>query len=962
METLKIQQFSNKFFHSFGGGIQHAEEHQFNDLLPKYLVQHHCNLVKRFFETGEAKYYQMFDINYIKNKNQLLTPINMCFIITNKFVNQNITFATFLQEASQDQVYIIVDGISLACTFTQNLLTLIGWFESDIETLCQQEKYENLQITRIYPNFVRFIRQNKIKYSKLNQSILILPKPQYNIQTQRSFLSGDAQLMLNYVHTECDLLITKNKIANYEYFVINVVKIAEQQQVNHSFARIPLSQPKFCDENKYLVDQTDKAGIQKINAINFCDQHIPQSIAIKQVQTADQNNRKFSINKNLMTIQSFKQQNSLVNNTQQLFFADNNTYEQQEQVFAISNKVDEEKVRRKKIKKTTIYSEAYLENASVNKKYQLIQSILAVQSPRYLQKFFFLVVLWHSIFVLFILLFHISMRSDITNVKFLLEMLTFHAAIMAPHDLFFSMRVTITQYQQMQRDGFIPKDRLQELIDPYYQSIDLGFQELKDNFYEQLNNEYLQDFLNGQNFTMYFMQDNETQIYPINLSLRDTLFVILQYQYSQMMTFYYRESTTGKPYQISLFANYFHLHQQCQNITTTLSNYSIENKNQIYTKWQIISIIGFLIILLLYIIIQCYQIYYFIQIDMLFLLLNTMSYEMIESEIDKFTNYKNQYKLDRHCLQQYDPIDRSFTYLSKPLKYQGQRYLKLHIGSLNNQKLLNYLILVFMFIVITFFFILTFISSHLYLSKYNDTLQFFEQIQDFKLRTGSLYLYREIFFRWNNFTFLTNQDKIQLYSLIDQAQQSIQNYIELSDMIQFDQFLVDDQFISLFYAISKENLCQFIDERFQNLTSRYCYLAFDGTLRQGMISTLNYISNSFKTQQTINNFTKRVEINYYEQEGSQIVTRVFFTLSKQFSQSADSQADFTNTIIKILSICYFCYIFMILVFLYGFYRSYLVWLFKSLKGIVHLIPFEALIFSETLEIQLKELIYRLQLL
>lgn len=38
------------------------------------------------------------------------------------------------------------------------------------------------------------------------------------------------------------------------------------------------------------------------------------------------------------------------------------------------------------------------------------------------------------------------MRSDITNLKFLMEMLTFHAAIMAPHDLFFSMRVTITAY------------------------------------------------------------------------------------------------------------------------------------------------------------------------------------------------------------------------------------------------------------------------------------------------------------------------------------------------------------------------------------------------------------------------------------------------------------------------------------------------------------------------------------
>ncbi|CAK74607.1 unnamed protein product (macronuclear) [Paramecium tetraurelia] len=961
METLTVQQFSNKFFHSFGGGVSQTEEHQFNDLLPKYLVQHHCNLVKRFFETGEAKYYQMFDINYIKNKNQLLTPINMCFIITNKFVNQNITFASFLQEASQDQVYIIVDGVSLRCTFTQNLLTLIGWFESDIESLCQQEKYENLQITKIYPNFVRFIRQNKIKYSKLNQSVLILPKPQYNIQTQRSFLSGDAQLTLNYVHTECDLLITKNKIANYEYFVINVVKMAEQQQANHSLVRIPISQPKLNDESKYLVDQTDQVGIEKINAINFYDQNMPQSIANTQIQTTDQNNRKSSINKNMMTIQSFKQQQSLANNNQQLFFADFNNIDQPEQVFAMSNKNDDALVRRK-IKKTTIYSEAYLENAQVNKKYQLIQSILAVKSPRYLQKFFFLVVLWHSIFVFFIFLFNISMISDVINLKFLMEMLTFHAAIMAPHDLFFSMRVTITGYQQMQREGFIPQDRLQDLIEPYYQYIDLGFEELKDNFYEQLNNDYLRDFLNDQTITMYFMEENETQIYPRNISFRDALLVILQYQYSQMMTFYYRESTSGKPFQVSLFANYFHLHQQCQNITNTLFNYSKENKDQIDTKWKVISFLGFVIVLLLYIIIQCYQVYYFIQIDMLFLLLNTMSYEMIESEIDKFTNYKNQYKLDRHCLQQYDPIDRSFSYLSKPLKFKGQRYLKLHIGSLNNQKLLNYLILVCLFIVITFYFILIFISSHLYLSKYNDTLNLFGQIQDFKLRTGNLYLYREIFFRWNNFTFLTNQDKNELYTLIDQAQQSIQDYIELSDMVNFNQFLIDDEFISLFHDISKENLCQFIDERFQDLTSRYCYLAFDGTLRQGMISTLNYISNSFKTQQSINNFTKRVEINYYEQEGSQIVTRVFFTLSKQFSQSADSQADFTNTVIKFLSICYFCYIALILAFLYGFYRPYLAWLFKSLKGIVHLIPFEALIFSETLEIQLKELIYRLQLL
>ncbi|CAD8075094.1 unnamed protein product [Paramecium sonneborni] len=961
METLQVQQFSNKFFNKFGGENSITEEHQFNDLLPKYLVQQHCKLVKKFFETGESKYYQMFNINYIKNRNQLLTPINMCFIITNKFINQNITFASFIQEASQDQVYILVDGASLRCTFTQTLLTLMGWFESDIEFLCQQEKYEELQITRIYPNFVRFIRSNKINYSKLNQSILVLPKPQYNVQTQRSLLSGEAKLILNYVQTECDLIISKNKIAASEYFIINVVRIYEQQQAQISLTKIPIIQNKFYNENKYLIDQTEKPGIQQINSINFCYQNIPESIANIKIQSCNSSiNQDLNLNKNLITIQSLKQQKSTLNNNQQLFFAENDAFEQQEQGFAVSNKIENQLIRRNKA--TTIQSEAYLDNSSFNKKYKLIQSILGVKSPKYLQKFFFFIVLWLSMFVLFIFLFYISIRNDITNVKFQLEMLSFYASIMAPHDLFFSMRVTITAYEQMQREGFIPHDRLKELTDPYYQYIDLGYSELRDNLYEQLNNEYLQNFLNNQDITMYFMEDNETQIYPINLQFRDALFVILQYQYSQMMTFYYRQSTSGKPYQISLFANYFQLHDQCQNITNDIIKYSIENKSHVYQKQQIISIFGFLIVLLFYIIIQRYQIQYFIQIDLLFLLLNTMSYEMIESEINKFTDHKKQYKLDRHSLQEYDPIDRTYNYIIKPNTCQGQRYLKLHIGPFNNQKIINYFNLICFFIIISFFFILTFITTHFYLTKYDDTLYLFEKIQDFKLRTGSLYLYREIFFRWSNFTFLNDQNKIQLYTLIDSAQQSIQNYIQLSDKMRFDQFLVDDDFVQLFHSISKENLCQYIDEKFKNLTSKYCQLAFEGTLSQGMLSTLNYISNSFKIQQTINNFTQRVEIDFYEQEGSQIVTRVFFTLSKQFSQSADTYADFTTTVIQFLSICYFCFIIMIFFFFQCFYHPYLAWLFKSIKGIVHLIPFEALLFSDSLEIQLKELIYRLQLL
>lgn len=66
--------------------------------------------------------------------------------------------------------------------------------------------------------------------------------------------------------------------------------------------------------------------------------------------------------------------------------------------------------------------------------------------PKYLQKLMFFVVVWHVILFLFIFLFYFSMSDDILMAKYNMEMSTFYYAIMAPHDLFFSMRVTITGY------------------------------------------------------------------------------------------------------------------------------------------------------------------------------------------------------------------------------------------------------------------------------------------------------------------------------------------------------------------------------------------------------------------------------------------------------------------------------------------------------------------------------------
>ncbi|CAD8072193.1 unnamed protein product [Paramecium sonneborni] len=890
METFNIQSYSNKFFLSFGNSSNTAQIHQFNDLLPIYLVQHHCSYVRQFFETAEAKFYQQFDLSFIRNTNTLLTPINMCFSITNKFINKNITFAAFLQDTLYDQAYILVDDISLNCMFTQNLLILIGWKESEIQQLSKQDRQKEFDINKIFPKFDKLVRVNQEKYLRLNQCDLILPKMQETVSTQRSLYSENSQIYLQYIDCQCDLIIIKRSIGGYNYYIINIVKIVEAQTIE-------------------IINQ-------KIN---------------------------------------YSQQKTLEN--KQLQFPDNQTSLEQVQIWSQSLNKENIKNHNKNIDK-----KSNLEYTQIDKMYSLIQSILSVKTPKYLQKFVILMLIWHSIFIMFVIIFYVSLQSDINLVKSHLEMISFYAAIMAPHDLFFSMRVTITAYQQMQREGFLTQGQVTELTNPYYENIELGFTELRDSFYDQLNNQYLKNFLNDITVTMYFMQKDEKSIYPIDVTFRDALLIILQYQYAQMMTFYHRQSTSGKPFQISLFANYFMLHSQCELLTNDIAIYSIENKNYINRKWLIITFIGFVSLILFYIIIQCYQIYFFGQLDSLYELINCLTYDIVQKEIDKFGDYISNYKLDRYIILEYNPLDRYCKQIENYQKKLGQNYIKVKIKTKNQSKLVNYSMLFLLCLLLCFYFILIFSSTQLYLQQYEKNLNFYKKLQDYKLRPGSLYLYREIFFRWSNFTFLTEDNQQQLYSLVFKAEQSIMDYLKNTNSFYVNSQIIDEEFDRLFSKVSQENLCQFIDQKFQNLTSKYCNLSFDGSLKSGMINTLIYIKHSIQTQQGINNFTKRVEISLYEQEGSQIITRVFFSLSDQFSKSVGLKADICIQVIKAISISFIVYILLVLLLMQILYRPYLEKLFKVLKRSVHLIPFDCLLQSETLEMRLKSINYKLQLL
>lgn len=58
----------------------------------------------------------------------------------------------------------------------------------------------------------------------------------------------------------------------------------------------------------------------------------------------------------------------------------------------------------------------------------------------------------------------------------------------------------------------------------------------------------------------------------------------------------------------------------------------------------------------------------------------------------------------------------------------------------------------------------------IYLNKYKATTDFFKLIQDLKTSSGSIMLYKEIFMRWDNFSFYSDNDRNRMYKLIENSE------------------------------------------------------------------------------------------------------------------------------------------------------------------------------------------------
>ncbi|CAD8154163.1 unnamed protein product [Paramecium pentaurelia] len=980
MQHFNILTHSNQLFDLFGVFRNKGENYQFEDLIPLAVVNYHHHFVGQFLETGQCKFFKIFDINFIVTKDQFIQAIYLNVDVTELFVKSNLTFSAFFQPPTEDLMFILVDGVKHQCLFTKSILNQIGWNSEQILWFKANYDINKISIESIMPDFLDILESLiKLTETSLSQIEIIFPKPpdklsqkQFDFQSlkniRNSYFRSNTIQNIKYI---CDLTIRKRQISNYVYYVMHISYIQKQQNVESNLENSTNRQRSNiindCDFDSEINDLELKNRNQIFQEfqkqVNDSSKQMQRNIKLFSNYTNDQIQEEILSPGRICITNHNNQDKNDINEFKELL---NSNKDNQQQYFCHDDQIKDcssyeliiSQFTRKQVKQQKTKTLNDISKDSLWKKYDIIHRIMQNSKPKYIVHFLiytFLLLISFLVIPIFIMY---EFNKDLNLLIEQIEMLQLHASIMGPHDLFFSMRITVTSYQIQYREGFINAKELQVLTTPFLQYLPLGYQELQDNFYTQLTNPYLAQFLNDVTIPVWFMGENSSVIYSQNVTFRDNLFIMLSYQQQQLSAYMFNRAIAGQPFQVFLIANYLIMQNTCESLTREIKVYSEQKCNQIYIKWSILLTCFVFVFIFLLLIVFYYQRKYFASYDLIIGLLRHNTDEIILNEISRqkiLLNIISATMLDEfHLEKEYFMIIK----IQNSTENAKQNQLMYHkYAQQYPQYKYNIANIIFLLLIIIYG-IIVFVQAQQYLTKYNVTTDFFKLIQDLKFRGGNGFLYRELFFRFSSYPFLTKSDQDNLYILLNRSQNVLQEFNSLIETIHYDDYLLTQNFIDLLELVQVNEMCSQVDENFKPLMDQYCQLSFEGILSKGIVPTLSYLYNQIQTQQQMNNFTKRVEMHKYELEGAQIITRAFFALSNSFRSSFKEITEETLKQLNNVSISYLVFCGITILALILLYPKYLFNQYQLLKRIVYFIPLQIFLRDGYLERNLKEILIK----
>ncbi|CAD8071836.1 unnamed protein product [Paramecium primaurelia] len=974
LDDFHIEQVSS-YFLKLIGKTSNKDIHFFQ-LLPRFMKNWHPSFIHNFFNDGQSRYYKSFNQSFISTNTGLLKTVYLCYDITKILSNQNLVFAAFLQELPDQKCFLLSYGTNQRLTFSENFFKKIGFHQKIILGLPQVLTIVNgLYLQYLIPSFpqgdiendtfqlnteMRFLDDKHLKDIQnegVDLGMYILDPKQWQKEDQVQFYS-------------VSIIVTKRHVSQQSYLLIEfstITKIAKNLTENSKFQTIQNN-----DITSLQSQEAEFINDSFASLMNLSDEAEPKKVNIFDVRMKEflQNEIQDEEAANIVSYRKDEFQNNVFPQSHRLLLSERKKEIQQE-FYNI------EQMRMDSLKQSSIYEshkqrpiehnvidEIQSQQSSVGgvkesqlfKKFEMIEKIIKKKKFDKMSVYLILLLLQTAFFISFALIVITLISTELLMFIQEIDMISLHASIMAPHDLYLSIKVTISAYQQQYREKYIDNATLYKLIDPLYQFNAPYYFDLQNNLFDVLQNEHLSAFFTDQQVTVYFMGNNDSVTYSKEMSFREELLAILHAQYQFKRVFDARKNANGQACQVLQFANYFNLQDKLEELTDEILEYSKNRSLAAADQWFIIWLIYQLIAICIGLITLFYKRSILKTYEKLLSLFYFSDKNSLEQEIQKLKHLNTLIQQNQDLLSKYDFNFREREELVNRKKKESQSIKQEKPKKQGEQKLQKIIPIIAFFCIYIYFLVYSVIiheETKIYLTKYKQTTDFYRLVQDLRFRSGNIYVYREIFFRWSNFTYLNKSDLNRLYGLVEKSQNVMQIYVNGLSQQQNDEYLFSTNYINFISQVENSNLCNFIDSKYLNLTP-YCEYALDGVLQKGMIPSLNYISQSIRSQQEINNFTKRAEVHFYELEGAQVICLAFQNVSEQLKQSMIELTQSFNQTNEVLS-----YLFLLSQLLFSIvfvtcFRRLLITEFTMYKKSLQLIPIQVLLGDDSLERALRQ--------
>ncbi|KAM3133701.1 hypothetical protein pb186bvf_014247 [Paramecium bursaria] len=961
MSNFTIIQKSGNFDHKYS----HVQT--FNQILPLGVRQDHELFVQRFLNKGKSKFFRKFDLSFLIDEKGFIVPIQLSFDHTQIIKSNNMMFATFLQESTPVSC-IIVDINRHIGGLTKQALQWLGVDDKNLIKMIKLHNEHRVDIIQLIPNFVE-ISDNQtqdnidIIYFNSNaiQNIEAFMHKSQNTKGALSKILNERGLTRSY---KAQISIQTQEIYGYNYYFVYIDSIITEQEkflytitdtnrmIDFNISEIALSEVEaYPKQIKSITPRPFSSYRDEL--IKSKSQQIIQSPTREEIQydqniialiSPNQSQSQF-VNKHDVSYQKF-----LTNEIRQQFFneavqqeqSSDQIYSKQRQYEMQDNDVAE--LASQASQKTGVRYSQY------QKKYESFSSVMNLKNSVILQLQVFFQVLQQVVITIFLVISIAIMTNDIQSFLKDLELMQLHANFMAPHDLFLVMKQIIAIYQQYEQYGLMTQDQYVLYTKNFSDNLPFGYDQLKTNFYAQLENPYLVGFLLDKYVNVTFSKSGLTT-YKLNMTFQEQLLIDLQYQHQYLVNAIINR-TDDLAIQTYTYGNYFKLHQSLDQITSEILSVSKDNSDIISLKWLKIWII-FLLFCCIFSLINYYLNHKFYEeIDQILEINNFLNTETVQEEHERYKQLLKIISSDRQTLYRYifdlQLKEQVVKVDKKQLTNNSRQYDKLNKG-LKLSRLI--FVIIQFFICIIFIAISTYLqqSTEQFLTKYKQTADIFVFVQDLRFKSGNIYLYGFYIQYASQILFLDSADLVILDGLYNSSLVVMQQYLLLAGRIDTSQNLVNQDFIDYLNQVHHENLCKYLDSQLQFLTG-YCALSFGGVLQNGLLQSLTYIINDQKNSM-IEFQTKKVvsTISFFSLEGSQVVTWIFFSISDKLKQGIIDINNLWVYLIKIISGLYIGYAILISSYFIYFRQKRMVTIFERAKRIITLVPLKVLLTNDSYE-------------